>query len=553
MTTRQQAHRASATGYPGLYDPSNVRDACGTGFIARLDGVATHQLVEQAVEGVVSLTHRGAVNADPNTGDGAGVTISIPYAILQDDLARLGRAGVADEDLALAMVFLPDEPEASQRARSLIEAAVERTGLDVIGWRDVPTDPDVLGSWALRDLPEIQQLLFCRPAGLADAEFSRRTYLARRRADAEIHALGDADPGDHAAETYIVSMSTSTVVYKGLMVAPQLSKFYPDLTNPDTVSALALFHQRYATNTLPDWKIAQPFRYIAHNGEINTLLGNRLWMQARGPAMESDVWGGAVAELHPVLGQVGSDSQAFDEAFELLVASGRGPLHAMMMLIPEAWEQLEDMDPELRGFYEYHACLSEPWDGPAAMAFTDGKIAAAAMDRNGLRPARYQVTRSGLVVMGSEVGLIELDQSEIIESGRLGPGQMVAVDVERHELLRNDEIKRRLSTRSPYARWVRDHMGRLERSVTLSESNIPQPDEGELLARQILHGYSREEIEYVLKPMARQAKEPVGSMGDDTPLSVLHDPARPLYSYFKQKFAQVTNPPIDSIRERNVM
>ena len=556
MTTIAQAHRANDSDYSGLYDPSSVRDACGTGFIARLDGVATHRLVEQAVEGVVSLTHRGAVNADPNTGDGAGVTISIPYAILQDDLARLGRAGLADDDLALAMVFLPDEPDAAERAKRLIDACVERTGLDVIGWRAVPTDPGVLGSWALRDLPNIEQLLFTRPAGISDDEFSRRTYLARRRADTEIRLLGEADsedPADPAAETYIVSMSTSTVVYKGLMVAPQLSKFYPDLTNPDTVSALALFHQRYATNTLPDWKIAQPFRYIAHNGEINTLLGNRLWMQARGPAMESDVWGEAVSELHPVLGQVGSDSQAFDEAFELLVASGRGPLHAMMMLIPEAWEQLDDMDPELRGFYEYHACLSEPWDGPAAMAFTDGNVVAAAMDRNGLRPARYQVTRNGLVVMGSEVGLIELDQSEIIESGRLGPGQMVAVDVERHELLRNDDIKRRLSARRPYARWVNEHMGRLDRAVTLSASSIPQPDEGELLTRQILHGYSREEIEYVLKPMARQAKEPVGSMGDDTPLSVLHDPARPLYSYFKQKFAQVTNPPIDSIRERNVM
>ncbi len=553
MSRSRQPHRASETDYAGLYDPSNVRDACGTGFIARLDGVATHRLVEQAVEGVVSLTHRGAVNADPDTGDGAGVTISIPYAILQDDLARLGRIGLADDDLALAMVFLPDEPDAAERAKQLIDECVERTGLDVIGWRSVPTDPGVLGSWALRDLPSIEQLLFTRPTGISDDEFSRRTYLARRRADTEIRLLGEADSEDHAAETYIVSMSTSTVVYKGLMVAPQLSKFYPDLTNPDTVSALALFHQRYATNTLPDWKIAQPFRYIAHNGEINTLLGNRLWMQARGPAMESDVWGETVSELHPVLGQVGSDSQAFDEAFELLVASGRSPLHAMMMLIPEAWEQFEDMDPDLRAFYEYHACLSEPWDGPAAMAFTDGRIAAAAMDRNGLRPARYQVTRDGLVVMGSEVGLIELDQSEIIESGRLGPGQMVAVDVQRHELLRNDDIKRRVAAGRPYARWVRTNMGRLDRSASLSASNIPQPDEGDLLARQILHGYSREEIEYVLKPMARQAKEPVGSMGDDTPLSVLHDPPRPLYTYFKQKFAQVTNPPIDSIRERNVM
>ncbi len=553
MTSRRHHHRASQTDYAGLHEPKSFRDACGTGFIARLDGVATHELVEQAVQGVVSLTHRGAVNADPDTGDGAGVTISIPYAVLQEDLARLGHAGVSDADLGLAMVFLPMDSDAAARARRLLESAVARSGLTVLGWRVVPTDPAVLGRWALRELPRIEQLLIARPAGVLDDEFTRRMYLARRRADAEYRALDEGHSADPAGATYIVSMSTTTVVYKGLMVAPQLRSFYPDLTNPETVTAVALFHQRYATNTLPDWKIAQPFRYIAHNGEINTLLGNRLWMQARGPALQSDVWGDAVAELHPVLGAVGSDSQAFDEAFELLIASGRGPLHAMMMLIPEAWEQLDDMEPDLRGFYEYHACLTETWDGPAAMAFTDGRIAAAAMDRNGLRPARYQVTRSGLVVMGSEVGLIPLDQAEIIETGRLGPGQMVAVDTERHELLRNDDIKRRVSARRPYARWVRRYMGRLERAASIEASRIPQPDEGELLSRQILHGYSKEEIEYVLKPMARQAKEPVGSMGDDTPLSVLHDPARPIYTYFKQKFAQVTNPPIDSIRERNVM
>ena len=553
MTRTQYPNQATPADYAGLHDPLSFRDACGTGFIARLDGVATHELVQQAVEGVVSLTHRGAVNADPDTGDGAGVTISIPYAILQDDLTRLGRANVSQADLGLAMVFLPMDKTAAQRGRAILESAANRTGLDFIGWRVVPTDPSVLGHWALGKLPCVEQMLFARPAGVSDDEYGRRVYLSRRRADTEYRALSDASAGDPAGETYIVSMSTSTVVYKGLMVAPQLSKFYPDLTNPETVSALALFHQRYATNTLPDWKIAQPFRYIAHNGEINTLLGNRHWMRARGPALQSAAWGDAVSELHPVLGSVSSDSQAFDEAFELLVASGRGGLHAMMMLIPEAWEQYDDMDSDLRGFYEYHACLTEPWDGPAAMAFTDGKIAAAAMDRNGLRPARYQVTRGGLVVMASEVGLIGLDQSEIIESGRLGPGQMVAVDTERHEILRNDDIKSRVSSRRPYGRWVRQYMGRLERTASIDASAIPQPDEGELLSRQILHGYSKEEIEYVLKPMARQAKEPVGSMGDDTPLSVLHDPARPLYTYFKQKFAQVTNPPIDSIRERNVM
>ena len=544
--------RVSQTPYAGLHDPLSFRDACGTGFIARIDGVPTHELVQQAVEGVVSLTHRGAVNADPDTGDGAGVTISIPYDVLRDDLERFGQHELADDALALAMIFLPMDEAAARRARAIVERATESSGLDALGWRVVPTDPSVLGRWASAELPCIEQLLIGRPAGIDAGEFRRRIYLARRRAEAEFRSLNEHGD-DPAGDTYIVSMSDSTVVYKGLMVAPQLSRFYPDLTNPLTVSAVALFHQRYATNTLPNWRIAQPFRYIAHNGEINTLLGNRHWMRARGPALESTVWGEAVSELHPLLASVHSDSQAFDEAFELLVASGRSPLHVMMMLIPEAWEQLGDMDPALRGFYEYHACLTEPWDGPAAIAFTDGQIAAAAMDRNGLRPARYQVTNDGLVVMGSEVGLIQLDHADIVESGRLGPGQMVAVDTERHELLHNDDIKRRVSRQQPYQRWVRRYMGRLERAARIDASRIPQPDEGDLLTRQILFGYSKEEIEYVLKPMARQAKEPVGSMGDDTPLSVLHDPPRPLYSYFKQKFAQVTNPPIDSIRERNVM
>ncbi len=537
----------------GLHDPQSFRDACGTGFLARIDGVRTHQLVEQAVAGVVSLTHRGAVNADPHTGDGAGVTIEIPWDTYAADLERLGCALNETDRLALAMVFLPAAQTARERARAIIGAALARSGIDVLGWRAVPIDPHVLGEAALRGLPAIEQLIVRRPEQLAEDDFERLLYLARRRAEAEIRAMAERDPTDPLADTYVVSLSPRTVVYKGLMVAPQLSRFYPDLTDPHTTSSLALFHQRYATNTLPNWRIAQPFRYIAHNGEINTLLGNRNWMYARGPALQSDVWGDAVSELHPVISAVGSDSLAFDEALELLIASGRGALHAMMMLVPEAWEQMDDIDPQLRGFYEYHACLIEPWDGPAAIAFTDGRVTGAAMDRNGLRPARYQVTRDGLVVMGSEVGLIDLDPALIVESGRLGPGQMVAVDAERRELLHNDEIKRRISEQRPYAHWVRQRMGRIERRAEFAVGRRQQLGEGELLERQVVHGYSKEEMEYVLKPMARQGKEPVGSMGDDTPLSVLNDAPRPLYTYFRQKFAQVTNPPIDSIRERNVM
>ena len=553
MAQRTASPTPGSTTPAGLHDPAAFRDACGTGFVARIDGASTHDIVQQAVEGVVSLTHRGATNADPQTGDGAGVTIAIPWATLRPDLERFGQSFEHLDELALAMVFLPAEAGARERARAILAAAAQRAGLEALGWREVPIEPDMLGPWARNGLPAIEQLVLRRGAGAPAEEFGRALYLARRLAEAEYRALAEADAGDPAGETYIVSLSSRTVVYKGLMVAPQLSRFYPDLTNPDTVSPLALFHQRYATNTLPNWRIAQPFRYIAHNGEINTLLGNRNWMHARGASLESGVWGEEIARLHPVVTAGGSDSLAFDEVFDLLVSSGRGPLHAMMMLVPEAWEQRTDMDPQLRGFYEYHACLTEPWDGPAAIAFTDGRIAAAAMDRNGLRPARYQVTRDGLVVMGSEVGLIELDHADIVESGRLGPGQMVAVDTERHELLHNDEIKRRISRQRPYREWVRQGMGRIRRAEAGIASGIRPPAEGEMLEREILHGYSKEELEYVLKPMARQAKEPVGSMGDDTPLSVLQDQPRPLYTYFKQKFAQVTNPPIDSIRERNVM
>lgn len=537
----------------GLHDPAEFRDACGTGFVARIDGVRTHEIVRQAVAGVVSLTHRGAVNADPNTGDGAGVTIEIPWEAYADDLARLSQSPDETRDLSLAMVFLPANDAARERARAIIDAAMGRSNVEPLGWRVVPTDPQVLGEAALRGLPAIEQLIVRRPAQMSSGDYERQLYLARRRAEYDFRRLAEQDGADPAGETYFASFSPRTVVYKGLMVAPQLSRFYPDLTDSRTTSSLALFHQRYATNTLPNWRIAHPFRCIAHNGEINTLLGNRNWMYARGPALQSDVWGEAVSELHPVMSAGGSDSLSFDEALELLIASGRGAMHAMMMLVPEAWEQMRDIDPQLRGFYEYHACLTEPWDGPSAIAFTDGRVVGAAMDRNGLRPARYQVTSSGLVVMGSEVGLIDLDPSEIVESGRLGPGQMVAVDVERGELLHNDEIKRRVSSQRPYAQWVRQRMGRIERAAQIDLTRQQQLGEGELLERQILHGYSKEEMEYVLKPMARNGKEPVGSMGDDTPLSVLNDPPRPLYTYFRQKFAQVTNPPIDSIRERNVM
>ncbi len=545
-----------------LYHPAHEHDACGTGFIARVDGTRSHRIVELAVEGVVNLTHRGAVSADATSGDGAGVTIQIPFELLVEDAARLGRTLVDRDRLAVAMVFLPHEEADRPSARAILEGSLALTGVDVIGWRAVPTDPSVLGGLALDSLPGIEQLLLARPDGLQPGpDFDRALYLARRRAEQRYREEG--------VDCYVVSLSARTVVYKGLMAAPQLGAFYPDLGDKRTVSALALLHQRFATNTLPNWKLAQPFRMAAHNGEINTLLGNRNWMSAREPELTSALWGEQLSELLPVIWPIGSDTASFDEALELLVHSGRGLLHALMLLIPEAWENMPQMDATLRAFYEYHACLSEPWDGPAAVAVTNGSMVAAVLDRNGLRPARYQVTRDGLVVMASEVGLVDISPGDIVESGRLGPGQMIAIDTARRRLIHNDEIKREISSRRPYGEWVSRNLHHLPRAsgrageareeVARGNGRAPGALNGTYLADadvarlQRLYGYTREELQYVIKPMAVDGKEPTGSMGDDTPPSTLQDDSRLLYTYFRQRFAQVTNPPIDSVREEIVM
>ena len=527
---------------PTLYNPAFEHDGCGTGFIADIAGRASHRVVQMAVEACVRVTHRGAVSADAKSGDGAGVTIQLPRELLTKDAEELGLPQSELHRLAVAMVFLPTEPSHLRHARLLLEDAATRSRLEVLGWREVPIDPSMLGGLAKDTLPSIEQLLIARPKDVSMLEFERALYLARKRAEASYR--------EHDLEAYIVSMSSRTVVYKGLMVAPQLEAFFPDLADERTVSSLALFHQRFATNTLPNWKLAQPFRMLGHNGEINTLVGNRNWMKAREQELTSPVWGDELAELLPVVWPGGSDSASLDEVLDLLVVSGRDVLHAIRMLVPEAWENDPDMDPQLRAFYEYHACLMEPWDGPGNLALTDGIIAAAAMDRNGLRPARYKVTRDGLVVCGSEVGIVDLPLSDVVEAGRVGPGEMIAVDTERRQFLRNEEIKRRLSRARPYTQWVESNVHRVEAHAGPGH---PCVSGAELSALQVLHGYTREELKLVLTPMAEEGKEPTGSMGDDSPASVLTDHSRLLYTYFRQRFAQVTNPAIDSIRERIVM
>ena len=530
---------------PPLYNPAFEHDGCGTGFVARIEGDRTHDVVELAVRAVVNLTHRGAVSADAASGDGAGVTIQIPYELLAEEALGFGMEECELRRLAVAMVFLPLDDDARRQARTLLEEAAARTGIGVLGWRVVPTAPSVLGESALQSLPAIEQLLLSRPEGLSAPAFDRALYLARARAETSYRR--------GALDAYVVSMSAKTLVYKGLMVASQLGRFYHDLSDERTLSALALFHQRFATNTLPTWKLAQPFRLIAHNGEINTVMGNRNWMSAREPELTSDLWGDRLQELLPIIHPIGSDSASLDEALELLVMSGRGLLHAMAILIPEAWENMPHLHQTLRDFYAYHACLMEPWDGPAALAFTDGDIAAAALDRNGLRPARYKVTSDGLVIMSSEVGLAGLSLSEVVESGRVAPGEMFAVDTARRRLLHNHDIKREIASRHPYGEWLRAHLRHVAPAAGVVAGQLREHEGPEVGRLQVLHGYTKEEIGYVIKPMASEGKEAIGSMGDDTPLSTLGGTGRLLYTYFRQRFAQVTNPPIDSLREKIVM
>jgi glutamate synthase (ferredoxin) len=534
-----------------LIDVRHERDSCGVGFIADLNGRPTHRLVRQAVVALTNLTHRGAVSSDGLSGDGAGILSQIPHRRfcreLQGKQDRLQHAS----DLGVGVFFFPGQDE-RQRAlcQEIVEEYLSQSGLEVLRWRDVPTDPEALGQKARATCPWIRQVLVAPPAGLKGLAYERLLYLTRRRIEKRVRALGIRD-------FFVPSFSHRTIVYKGLMVAPQLDRFYQDLADPEFESAIVVFHQRYSTNTFPQWALAQPFRFLAHNGEINTLEGNTNWMRAREPELYSAIWGDSLKELLPVVDLHGSDSLRLDNVFELLVLSGRDPLHAMCMLIPEAYQQAgEHMDDELHGFYEYHALLMEPWDGPAAIAFTDGQLAAAVLDRNGLRPMRYWVLEDGWVVAGSEAGLIPAPDDQIVEKGRLGPGKILAVDVVEHRLLREEEIKKALASRRPYRAWVKHHLIRpheLQVKPATASDWFSEPAGEMLIRKQLAFGYGLEDIERILLPMCLESKEPVGSMGDDTPVAVLSEKPQLLYRYFKQKFAQVTNPPIDPLRERVVM
>ena len=518
------------------------RDACGVGFIADLHGKRERRVLEHALEALSNLAHRGAVSADGRTGDGAGILTQLPYRLLQRDLGLAGVQGVSDQDLGVGM-FLAANDSQVDPLYDVIEEQLEQSGLRLLLWRDLPLDDSALGDIALERRPVFKQAIVARPAGMDPLSYERLLYLTRRRME---RALLRAELG----RAYISSFSSRTVVYKGLLVADQLSAFYRDLADPDYETSLAVFHQRYSTNTVPRWSLAQPFRMLAHNGEINTLQGNVNLMAAREPVFESRVWGQDVRDLVPIVQPGASDSAALDNVLEVLALSGRDPLHALAMLVPPAFEGDDRMDPDVRAFYRYHASIMEPWDGPAALAVSDGRRAIAALDRNGLRPQRFQISESGLVIVGSEAGMVRLPSDGIVERGRLGPGQMLAVDTETGQLMHDEELKRELAGEYPYRAWLGANLLR----PPAFEATPPTAPEGDQRVRlQTAVGYGAEDIERLFGPMVFDAAIPIGAMGDDTPLAVLSEQPQQLWRYFKQRFAQVTNPPIDPYRERTVM
>src|SRR6516164_3874921 len=531
-----------------LYEPEEEHDSCGVGFVAAIDGQRSNRVLRLGLTSVCNMAHRGAMDADSKTGDGSGVLTQIPYKIFRTELTKLGHTLYNDTDLGIGFLFLPhDNAYAQARAKAIVQDVLGERNLFQFGRREVPLNIMVLGEKAQLTMPRIEQVLIGRPPGISDDEYERRLFLARNEIEKRVHL-------DNIRNFYITSFSHRVIVYKGLLTAVFLDRFYLDLASPEYETAICLFHERYSTNTFPTWPLGQPFRVLAHNGEINTIRGNRNWMHAREAELRADFWGEDIDLLTPIIQPGGSDSANLDNAVEMLMMSGSDILHAMTMLVPPAWRTDERMAPELKAFYEYHRCFNEPWDGPAGLVFSNGIVAGACLDRNGLRPARYKITEDGIVNLGSEVGCTEIDEAKVTEKGRLAPGEMIAVDTRAGKLLRDAEIKAQLSTQKPYVSWVTTNLLRLQ---DIAGKEIPDPkDEFDILGltqRQAAFGYSSEELDFVVKPMVKDAQEAVGSMGDDTPLAVLSKQPRLLYTYLKQLFAQVTNPPIDPLREKLVM
>ncbi|HYG70274.1 MAG TPA: glutamate synthase central domain-containing protein, partial [Anaeromyxobacteraceae bacterium] len=538
-------------GYPkkqGLYDPNNEHDACGFGFVADIQGRPTHDIVTKALEVLVNLEHRGAVGAEKDTGDGAGILLQLPHPFLAREAVALGFELPAPGAYGVGMVFLPPDPRARATCERMFEEVVQAEGQTVLGWRDVPTAPATIGPSARASQPAIRMIFVARSPELADAlAFERKLYVIRRLVEKKVARSALAG----RAHFYVPSLSHRTVVYKGMLNAPQLRAFYPDLGDEQVVSAIAMVHSRFSTNTFPSWSRAHPYRYISHNGEINTLRGNINWMHARQSMMRSGLFGDDLQKILTVIDTDGSDSAMFDNVLELLTLAGRELPHAMMMMVPEPWSRDETMSPERKAFYEFHSCLLEPWDGPASIAFTDGVRVGAVLDRNGLRPSRYYVTKDDLVVMASEVGVLDLPPDRILYKGRLQPGRMFLVDTAEKRIVADEELKERIARAKPYREWLDANLVRLEDLPP--PPTVIGPDHETVLQRQQVFGYTAEDVRMLIDPMASEGSEPIGSMGTDTPLAVLSDGPQPLFNYFQQLFAQVTNPPVDAIREELIM
>lgn len=535
-------------GAQGVYNPAHERDACGVGFVADMHDRRSHTIVEQGLKILENIDHRGAVGADPTMGDGCGILTQIPHGFFAEECSRLGFELPPAGEYAIGQFFLPKDLDARGIIKDIVEKTLADEGLPLLGWRDVPVDSTDLGKAVKETEPHHQQLFIGRPASVADQDaFERRVYIARKVISTKVYGSGD----QRLMEFYPVSVSSRTVVYKGMVLVHQLGHYYLDLKDPRYVSALALVHQRFATNTFPTWRLSHPYRMVAHNGEINTLRGNVNWMAARQASVDSELFGNDISKLWPISYEGQSDTACFDNALEFLVQGGYSLAHAMMMLIPEAWAGNPLMSEERRAFYEYHAALMEPWDGPAAVAFTDGRQIGATLDRNGLRPARYIVTDDGLVVLASEMGVLPIPDEKIVQSWRLQPGRMLLIDLEKGRIVSDEEIKGELAGAHPYSEWVKNTQ------IVLEELHPIQPrasrTDVSLLDRQQAFGYTQEDLKLLMAPMAVTGQEAVGSMGSDTPLSALSDKPKLLYTYFKQNFAQVTNPPIDPIREEAVM
>jgi len=542
---RPETSLISAPPKQGLYDPQFEHDACGLGFVVNMKGTKSHQLVSDALMILVNLDHRGAVGCEPNTGDGAGILIQVPHEFLSAEAVKLGFTIPAAGQYGVGQLFLPRNAAERELATAELAKIIAAEGQTVLGWRDVPTDNSSLGKTAVASEPHMAQVFVGRnPAVTDDEAFERRLYIIRKLAEQRIRYSGKIPGGKWF---YVSSLSARTLTYKGMLMSEQVEKYYPDLREESVVTALALVHSRFSTNTFPSWDRAHPNRYIAHNGEINTLRGNVNWMHAAQANFKSAVFGSEIKKVIPVINTDGSDSAQFDNCLELLVMAGRELPHAMMMMIPEPWENHESMDPARRAFYEFHSCLIEPWDGPASMAFTDGIRIGACLDRNGLRPSRYYVTKDDVVIMASEAGVLPVAPERIAVKGRLQPGRMFLVDTREGRIIADEELKKKYASEHPYQEWLDQHHVLLDKMPDPSEHT--EPSHRKILQSQQVFGYTFEDLRFIIGPMAKDGQQPLGSMGTDTPLAVLSDKPQLIYNYFKQLFAQVTNPPIDPIRE----